>query len=1077
MRFFFNMEALQWHPAFNLSERVAQFQGAPIPLSRSKHSGAAMRRVGEWRLQSPFEVDDWFQRRLALDGLDSDRLLGLLDEPVELMGERWPAPPEWSIRLLEALGPEAPLRIELPPTDDHQAFSSFLPAFEPLIQAAMERLRRGIRSLAASQTDLPFDPDTVHLLLYPGLPTQLGRIFNRTAALELFIAGVQKQLQGDSPAERFESFLQDLRDPERMLDFLSGYPVLARSLMTYLDLWVESSLEFLEHLRDDWEDVIAEFDPGSRGSVLEKVEGWMGDRHRGGRSVLVVGFSLGLRLVYKPKPLMVDRHFSEFLGWLNERGAPDLRSPHVLDRGSYGWSEFVLHKPCESRLELQRFFYRQGALLAVLYALEATDIHSENLIASGEYPVLVDLESLFHPSIAIEDRSRSDSMATSVMAGSVLRVGLLPQPQSGENGKTLDLSALGAREGQMSLWQVPVWEGVGTDQMRLVRKKMPMRNHENQPALKKEMVNPFEFSGELCKGFEAMYSLFVKHRDDLLSEDSPLARFATDETRVIFRNTRFYALILNESFHPHLLRNGMDRDQLFDRLFFGIEEKEPSVADKMLRLISSERADLWHGDIPYFRTVTGSTDIWNSCGAVLPGLLNQSGLDAVRARVQGLSEQDLRRQIWFLESALTALAVDTELRWTRYRPTKSASREVSREELIATASRIGDRLCELAIEGGDGDNSWIGLTIAGSHWILNPLGRDLYSGLPGIALFFAYLGKVTGNNEYTRRAASTLATLRKQIRLGGKDFRQVGAFEGWGGMIYTWTHLAALWGRDDLLDEAEGMLERVLSLVGSDDSFDLIGGSAGGICSLRVFHQVTSSERALLAMRHMGSRLIEAAQSQPQGLAWKSNALSEKPLTGFSHGTAGIALALLELNNLTGEYRWKETAEGALAFERSLFSAAAGNWPDLRGTAESGGNKYMTAWCHGAAGIGLSRLRMLELSPGDETLSRELQIAVETTLRDGFGGNHSLCHGDLGNLELIQSAGRASRNQQLLKEASRLTAHILASIQENGWACGVPLGVETPGLLPGIAGIGYGLLRQAEPDHVPSVLVLEPPPS
>jgi lantibiotic modifying enzyme len=37
----------------------------------------------------------------------------------------------------------------------------------------------------------------------------------------------------------------------------------------------------------------------------------------------------------------------------------------------------------------------------------------------------------------------------------------------------------------------------------------------------------------------------------------------------------------------------------------------------------------------------------------------------------------------------------------------------------------------------------------------------------------------------------------------------------------------------------------------------------------------------------------------------------------------------------------------------------------------------------------------------------------------------------------------------------------------------MPLGAETPGLMTGLAGIGYGLLRLAEPERVSSVLLLE----
>src|SRR5436309_15958878 len=66
--------------------------------------------------------------------------------------------------------------------------------------------------------------------------------------------------------------------------------------------------------------------------------------------------------------------------------------------------------------------------------------------------------------------------------------------------------------------------------------------------------------------------------------------------------------------------------------------------------------------------------------------------------------------------------------------------------------------------------------------------------------------------------------------------------------------------------------------------------------------------------------------------------------------------------------------------------------------------RFMTAWCHGASGIGLARLQSLAIAESPDIRS-EIEVAIETTLRHGFGHNHSLCHGDLGNLEEI---GRAS---------------------------------------------------------------------
>ena len=102
-------------------------------------------------------------------------------------------------------------------------------------------------------------------------------------------------------------------------------------------------------------------------------------------------------------------------------------------------------------------------------------------------------------------------------------------------------------------------------------------------------------------------------------------------------------------------------------------------------------------------------------------------------------------------------------------------------------------------------------------------------------------------------------------------------------------------------------------------------------------------------------------------------------------------------------------------------------------------------------------------------------MALETTKAQGFGHNHSLCHGDLGNLEVLMEAARVWPDRSWSQEASGLAGGILQSISRDGWICGNPLGVESPGLMTGLAGIGYGLLRCAVPERVPSVLTLAPP--
>ena len=261
----------------------------------------------------------------------------------------------------------------------------------------------------------------------------------------------------------------------------------------------------------------------------------------------------------------------------------------------------------------------------------------------------------------------------------------------------------------------------------------------------------------------------------------------------------------------------------------------------------------------------------------------------------------------------------------------------------------------------------------------------------------------------------------------------------------------------------------------ADESLDLISGSAGGVAALLALHRHRPSPAVLDAAVRCGERLLAAAVVDGRGHAWAGTATSTLPLTGFSHGTAGIAWGLARLARASGDERFSAAARGALRYERSWFCPERDNWPDLRESRETAhGRAFLHAWCHGAPGIGLGRLAMLPYLEDPEILP-EIRAAVRSTLAEGFGGNQSLCHGDLGNLELIREAGRALGDEWLQEEAGRLAARILARIESEGPHCGTSARSESLGLMVGLAGIGYGLLRAAWPECVPSVLLLETP--
>ncbi len=1069
-----------WYHALTLAERIASLRAVehnrpPVEINAK----LAQQRMQRWREQLPFEKDSYFTGRLALDGVTENEFFNLLGETIEAVRERLSSPPAWLPEIEQAFArPASSYTHQLSPPEilQRQETTGFLYIVEPLISHGCDQLHERVQKLIQTQSNLPFDPNTVIEVLSANLSQQLLGMLNRTMVLELNVARLQNLLQGNTPEERFQNFLQRLRQPEVAITLLQEYPVLARQLVITLNRWASFSLEFLQHLCSDWKAICSTFTAEDNPGLLIQIDS-SGDTHRGGRTVLIAKFNSGFKVVYKPRSLAVDIHFQQLLVWLNQRGNhPSFRILKILNQGTYGWVEFVAPHGCTTPEEVRRFYERQGAYLALLYGIKANDFHNENLIAAGEHPILIDLESLFVPDIDSRDIKKSNQLAINKIFGSVLRVGLLPQRiWSNAEYEGIDMSGLGGEEGQLTPNHVQYLSEIGTDKMRVERKQMNMPRSQNRPTLNGAKVNVLDYTEAITQGFVSIYQLLLQYRNELLSENSPLACFAEDEVRFLLRHTRTYSLLLNESYHPDCLRNALERDRFFDHLWGGIEHQP-----YLTKVIGTERDDLWQGDIPMFTTRPNSRAIWSNSNLQIADFFEEPSMTSVQSRLEQLSDADLKQQLWIIRASLTTLVmVGKEAKWSSYSLTESQISS-SHDKLVSAAEAVGTRLEEIAFRG-EKDASWIGLTLINEkYWTPNPLNIDLYEGLPGIVLFLAYLGTLTKKKHYTQLAKAALTTIQYHLEDNKSSITSIGGFAGWGGIIYTLTQLGVLWDEPELLTKAESVVNLLPPLISKDKQLDIISGAAGCIGSLISLYRCKPSQHTLAVAIQCGDHLITQAQKMDPGIGWVLKDMGKKPLSGFSHGSAGIAWALLELATLTSEERFQTTALAAITYERSLFCPALGNWFDIRKFSTSivldkeDQHTCMVAWCHGAPGIGLARLRCLPYFDDSEIRS-EINTALKTTLAHGFGSNHSLCHGDLGNLELLLQASQTLDDPQWEVQVDRLGAIILESIDKHGWLCGVPLEVETPGLMTGLAGIGYELLRLAEPERVPSVLVLEPP--
>lgn len=1069
-----------WHRALTLAERLG---GSPPPaLDTPAERELARRRLARWRSLAAFETPGLFERRLAAAGWDEERLLAVLGESPERLRERQTEIPDWLAALAEAYA-SAPATRPRQGAEESAAVAgedAFAVLWRPLVRWAQAGLEAAVGTLPPLPAqEAPFDPATVASLFVPWLAGDLHQMGTRTVVLELQVARLEGSLAGDTPEERFASFVDGLRRPERALALLALYPVLARKAVLRARTWIATSRELLERLTADWRllrrELLAESAPGEGPGPLAEIDGGAGDSHRGGRSVALLRFASGLRLVYKPKPLAGDVAFGRLLEWLNGRGfTPAFRPLRVVDRGDYGWAEHIAAAPAASRDEIRRIYRRQGGYLALLYLLQATDFHAENLIAAGEQPVLVDLETLFHPRVDAPDLA-AEAYPGEDLGGSVLRSGLLPQRLFGDDEHGgVDLSGLGSVAGQVTRPFLGL-AGQGTDEMRLELRPMQVTGVHNRPELPGETVALADHVEDLEEGFRTLYHTILDHREALLAADGPLAAFAELPMRVVIRPTMAYGTLLLESCHPHVLGSGLEQRRHLDRVWGGVRHRPWLEA-----LIPHELADLEAGDVPLFASRPGSRDLWTSRGDRLPDFFAKPALATVARRLAGWGLRDLERQHSVIGKALAPVVLETSL---PPRPTPGALAEAAapatRESLLAAARRAGDQLATLAFEEGEYAHWLILHRLEVGTWVTRAAQPDLYLGLPGIALFLAHLGKVTGEDHFTRLARGALATQRWQIAEETGAVTGIGAFNGWGGVIYALAQLGILWQDDRLLAEAEGLAGRLAAEIAGDPHHDVIAGAAGALLALLALHRASPSADTFAAAVACGEHLLARAQPMPRGVGWVSPVAGSRPVAGLSHGAAGIILALARLGQESGDHRFLDAAAAGIAYERTLYSPAERNWPDLRDGAEDfaahGGTHYMCTWCHGAAGIGLARLAGLDALDTPE-IREDITVATATTLDHALCDNHSLCHGALGNLELLAGTARWSGDDALRARVGRLAGGVLASLELDGWLYGATPGTAPPGLMTGLAGIGYGLLRLAEPDRIPNVLALAPPP-
>ncbi|MFS8580725.1 MAG: type 2 lantipeptide synthetase LanM, partial [Novibacillus thermophilus] len=378
-------------------------------MSEEKADSSA-EAVRKWKTKALFKDEARWNKKLAVEGLTVEEFSALLVDNHKKIKEF----PRWFRIFKECMSQTDDIADDEVPT-------SMSIAVRPFLQWAQNKLNQALNACSDSM----INKEKVLHSMIESLGKYLVELSSRALVLELNVARVLNELEGDSEEDRYASFIRQFCKKQHVLQFYLEYIVLARILSLRTDYFVHNMTELIERYKADWPLLKETFHLDD--CTLVKVETGLGDSHNKGKSVVNLQFESGQTLVYKPKRMDINEQVFDLYKWFNERGfRPKLTTYPFINRGEYGWEAFIKQQACQSQREIRDYYRRYGGLIAIMYLFNGTDMHYENIIASGENPFIIDLETIFHNSDYLSPHIETAvAKANREVFQSVVRTGLL----------------------------------------------------------------------------------------------------------------------------------------------------------------------------------------------------------------------------------------------------------------------------------------------------------------------------------------------------------------------------------------------------------------------------------------------------------------------------------------------------------------------------------------------------------------------------------------------------------------------------------------------------------------------------
>lgn len=346
-----------------------------------------------------------------------------------------------------------------------------------------------------------------------------------------------------------------------------------------------------------------------------------------GETAVILRDARRTHLVYKARQLGMEAAFGDLLRSVNAKGpSHDLLVPLVIDRGEFGWMEYVPKTAAHQSAARTAYLARAGMLLCLVHALGGADMHADNIRVAGEHPVVVDCEVLLRPGWA----------STAGGGASVLETGWLPTPYE------LERCGLVA---SFSVVRSPRWVHIGTDAVRRRALRSPLAGTRTQ-VVQYFRDNRNEIVDALSQGFKEMHSLISKR-------DLALEVFAEGEPRVLLRTSYLYQEAIERLLGPAALASVGARARIVDDLVGDVPQlvrDRPSDAE---RIAAAERSSVEDLEVPRFSTPAARRHlVWRKRPLGAP--FTQSPLQRARTRTRDFTRSEMEAQCRVIDESVAA---------------------------------------------------------------------------------------------------------------------------------------------------------------------------------------------------------------------------------------------------------------------------------------------------------------------------------------------------------------------------------------------------------------------------------------